>query len=297
MRVLQQNLNHCEVAQDLLMQTVRELKPDLLIISEPYRCLGTKSWVSDPTEKAAIWACGEYPFQETAESTGSGFVRAKLGNIYFYSCYAPPSLSKAEFTSFLDKLVRDAREHFPVVIAGDFNAWAVDWGSRKTNSRGRALLDAMACFDVVLLNSGEEPTYERGERSSVVDLTFVSNSLGRGNCSWRLTDVYNYSDHRLISWEVTTIREKIRLTPKRTNSLGWKTSMFDFDLFRSTLDDRPTRAGDATRKAEEVMRRIAKACDATMPRKSSTNQFPQMYWWNDTIAALRQKCIRARRMA
>lgn len=45
MRVLQVNLNHCEAAHDLLMQTVRELKVDLAIISEPYRHLDTQAWV------------------------------------------------------------------------------------------------------------------------------------------------------------------------------------------------------------------------------------------------------------
>lgn len=92
MRVLQHNLNHCEAAQDLLMQTMRELKTDVLIISEPYRRLGTQPWVSDTTEKAVIWSCGKFPFQDVVNSSKRGFVRAQLGNIYFYS-YAPPSLT------------------------------------------------------------------------------------------------------------------------------------------------------------------------------------------------------------
>ncbi|KMQ89557.1 reverse transcriptase [Lasius niger] len=118
------------------MQTVRELKPDLLIISEPYRRLSAQPWVSDYTGKAVIWSCGEFPFQDVVDSTEMGFVRAKLGNIHFYSCYAPSSLTFDEFTDFLDRLVKDAKEHFPVAIAGDFNAWAVDWGSKETNPRG-----------------------------------------------------------------------------------------------------------------------------------------------------------------
>lgn len=69
MRVVQHNLNHCEAAQDLLMQTVRKLKPDLLIISEPYRQLSAQLWVSDYTGKAVIWSCGEFPFQDVVNST------------------------------------------------------------------------------------------------------------------------------------------------------------------------------------------------------------------------------------
>ena len=131
---------------------------------------------------------------------------AKLDGIYFYSCYAPPSLSPVEFTDFLDLLTEDAKHHFPVAIAGDFNSWAVDCGSRETNPRGQVLLEAMSALDVVLLNSGHEPTFARGGASSIVDLTFVSGNLARGNYSWKVTDIYTASDHRAILWEVSTGR-------------------------------------------------------------------------------------------
>ena len=48
------------------------------------------------------------------------------------------SLEMEEFTDLIDRLVKDARERSPVVIAGDFNAWATDWGRKWTNRRGKA---------------------------------------------------------------------------------------------------------------------------------------------------------------
>lgn len=133
MKVLQHNLNHCEAAQDLLLQTVREQKPDLLIILEPYRRLSTQSWVPDATGKAVIWSCNNLPFQEAVDSTEKYFVRTKVGNIHFYSCYKPPSLTLDEFVEVLDKLIEDVKEHSPVAMSGDFNAWAINWGSKETN--------------------------------------------------------------------------------------------------------------------------------------------------------------------
>ncbi|XP_071581262.1 uncharacterized protein [Temnothorax nylanderi] len=109
MIIVQLNLNHCEAAHDLLMQTVRELKADLAIISEPYRHLTTQPWETDSTAKAVIWSCGKCPFQSTIKSTEAGYVVAKLNGIHFYSCYAPPSLLLAEFTDFLDRLTEDAK--------------------------------------------------------------------------------------------------------------------------------------------------------------------------------------------
>ncbi|GBP06851.1 hypothetical protein EVAR_92758_1 [Eumeta japonica] len=45
------------------------------------------------------------------------FVAASVDGICFYSCYAPPSLSIAEFTDFLDKLTQQRREE--ALLSGD----------------------------------------------------------------------------------------------------------------------------------------------------------------------------------
>jgi len=37
MEVIQINLNHFRAAQDLLLQSVRECKADMAVISEPYK--------------------------------------------------------------------------------------------------------------------------------------------------------------------------------------------------------------------------------------------------------------------
>ncbi|GBP72848.1 hypothetical protein EVAR_48832_1 [Eumeta japonica] len=54
----------------------------------------------------------------------------------------------------------------------------IKWtGAKQTNARGRELLEAFSTLDIVLLNSGDRPTYTKGDASSIVDLTFVSTSL------------------------------------------------------------------------------------------------------------------------
>lgn len=294
LKILQLNLNHCEAAHDLLIQTVRELKPDLALISEPYRHLTRKPWESDSTTKAVIWACGKYPFQSVVNNSETGFVVAKVEGIHFYSCYAPPSLTFGEFVDFLDRLTEDAKQHTHVAIAGDFNSWATDWGSRETNARGEALLEAMSTLDVVLLNSGNKPTFIRGEATSIVDLTFVSSSLVKGNHSWEVMDIYTASDHSAIMWKVSTGQKRKRMNNKTTR-IGWKVSSFDPASFKAGLDTDITRDGCAERKSEDMMRRVSEACDATMPRKRGTNHLPPVHWWNDEIAALRKECLATRR--
>ena len=296
MKILQLNLNHCEAAHDLLMQTVHELEPDLVLIAEPYKHLSTQPWESDSTTKAVIWSCGKFPFQSTVNNSSSGFVAASVDGIRFYSCYAPPSLSIVDFADFLDRLNEDAKQYHPVAIAGDFNAWAVDWGSRRTDVRGGALLEAFTALDVVLLNSGDTPTYAKGDASSIIDLTFVSSSLARGNSNWKVMDIYTASDHNAIIWEITSNQSR-RRSIRQLNAIGWKVKSFDESTMVIALDRDPITGEGAEEKATNLMKRVTQACDASMPRKRGINQRPSVHWWNDHISVLRKECHKKRRIS
>ena len=93
MKILQHNLNNCEEAHDLLTQIVREREIDLVIIADPYTKLNTQASVTDATGITAIWSCKNRSFEDQVDTTQRGFVRVKLGNLHFYSVYAPPSLT------------------------------------------------------------------------------------------------------------------------------------------------------------------------------------------------------------
>lgn len=296
MRILQLNLNHCEAAHDLLMQSVRELELDLVLIAEPYKHLSTQPWESDSTSKAVIWSCGKLPFQNAVDNSNAGFVAVSVEGIRFYSCYAPPSLSTVEFTAFLDQLTEDAKHYHPVAIAGDFNAWAVDWGSKHTNARGKELLEAFSTLDVVLLNSGDTPTYTKGDASSIVDLTFVSSSLARGNLNWKVMDAYTASDHNAILWEILNAQSP-RRSKKQLNTIGWKVKTLDPSALLVALNSDQIIAGCAEEKTKDLMKRVIQACDASMSRRRGMNTRPSVHWWNDHISALRKECHQKRRIS
>lgn len=119
-------------------------------------------------------------------------------------------------------------------------------------------------------------TYSKRNASSVIDLTFVSGGLANGDTRWQVSEVYTRSDHRAITWEVARQQRK-RRTLGEPKILGWKANMFDTDVFRETLDAREMKNQGAARKAEELVKRIAQACDATMPRRREGNPYPEMY--------------------
>ncbi len=131
--ILQLNLNHCEAAQELLSQTVREHRCDIAILSEQYKNISDHSWITDSTGTAAIWVCSQRSIQDSMVALDQGFVWVKVDDIHIYSCYAPRSMEYGDFLNFLDRLVNDARKRRKIVIAGDLNAQAIEWGSVKTN--------------------------------------------------------------------------------------------------------------------------------------------------------------------
>ncbi|EDW38669.1 GL17817 [Drosophila persimilis] len=123
-------------AKDLLLQTVKELKSDLAILSEQYKTDDNEFWATDKTGKASLWACGDDPSKLCNVLAGSGFVRARAGYLWVYSCY----LALESYTRIIEDIAEDARNRGTVLIAGDFNAWAHEWGCQVTNARGRIFL-------------------------------------------------------------------------------------------------------------------------------------------------------------
>ena len=126
-QVVQLNLNHCDTAQQLLYQSAAEWKVDVAILADPYRVpSGNGNWVADKSHTAAIWTTGRYPVQEIVSASEEGFVIARVNGVYFCGCYAPPRWSTEQFSQKVDLMVSKLTGLKPVVIAGDFNAWAVE---------------------------------------------------------------------------------------------------------------------------------------------------------------------------
>lgn len=200
--VTQINLNHCDIAQQLLGQSVAESKCDVAIIAEPYRIPpGDGNWIADNAKTAAIWTTGGHPIQQVVYQADEGFVIAKINEIFICSCYAPPRWTIEQFNQMLDRLIDELSDRSPVIIAGDFNAWAVEWGSRFTSQRGQNLLEALARLNVDLANEGSTSTYRWEGRESIVDVTFCSPALMQ-NMNWRVCEEYTHSDHQAIRYNI-----------------------------------------------------------------------------------------------
>lgn len=127
-------INHCQGTQDLFSKTILEKNIDLAIISKPYRIHGDVIWVKDRTEE--------------------DFIKATMKGTHIYSCFVLPSPTLDEYKQMLSALVVDARGHWPIIIVGDFSAWALEWHSRTTNVGRMCSARDIAELDMVLASGG-----------------------------------------------------------------------------------------------------------------------------------------------
>ena len=275
---------------------MRELKIDVAILSEQYKNIEDScGWLTDISGKAAIWICGKLFIQETPQIQQQGFTWVKVQDLYIFSVYAPPSESQNESENMLVRLVRELQGRQPAILAGDFNAWATEWGSRETNSRSIALLDALAFLNVALLNTGTTPTFETTDgRMSIIDLTFATECIVPNIVGWHVSDDVTRSDHRAILFEIGSLNPPSvhRPRPRR-----WNTRSFNREVFDIWMDKELTLTGSPEDKATQLMSHVAKACDASMTRCGKGNHHRPVYWWNNDIDGLRHECHRARRLA
>ncbi|XP_060665439.1 uncharacterized protein LOC132797704 [Drosophila nasuta] len=292
-RLLQLNLNHCLAAQELLKQTVRELKVDAALLSEPYKRIHSPKYVENTEGKASIWVCGLEQPQLTDVRSSRGFVRARWGNQWLYSCYLAPSLTISEFASVMEEIALDVRGKPQVIIAGDFNAWAEEWGSSRTNARGQTVLEALATLDLALMNHGNQHTFTRAGTGSVIDLAFVSYPIAR-SAKWAISNVYTASYHRAITIDLDHTESP------RANGLqsgkAYKVDTLDPESFAGSFAV-PNWSDNAEVSTELLMRSITDACGASMAvRRSCKRHHVPVYWWNQHIADVRRRCIRSRRI-
>jgi len=186
--VMRLNVNRCAAAQNLLIQTAEKRNIDFMLVSETYVTKrGQSSMIQDESGKRAINFYNSLHVQELAASPMRGVAYVKIKHIHMYSCYAPPSDTPDQFGEFLEALVDHARRRSPMIIAGDFNAWAVEWGSSVSNPRGQAVIDGMGMLDLILLSDGRKTTFNNDRGTSFIEIILSAEGLWVTTTGWSMT--------------------------------------------------------------------------------------------------------------
>ncbi|XP_011258888.1 uncharacterized protein LOC105252923 [Camponotus floridanus] len=297
-RILQCNINHCRIAQDLLAQYVLENKIGVAVISEPYRVGFTLDWISNTNNNVAIhWNPNYIRSSGVKKYEGEYILAVQWQEFCIIACYFPPNCNNDDYSDFLEELDL-ALEEVDItanIVCGDFNSKSRTWGARSTDIRGERLERWMSSKDFRLVNEGSSLTCVRPQGSSIVDLTWATATASRNIDNWKILEEETYSDHKYIHF---TFNEK-KVCTSRKVATRWKSSKMDVDKFQeciewSCINEDKDRYNDPSTAALWLQTSLIEACDYSMPKAKRVNR-KSTYWWNSTIAEKRNTCKKAKR--
>ena len=303
--VLQGNMHRSRAAHDLQVQICSEKNVDIMLVSEQYRDREGPGWYRDELGTAAIWVPDPRTFHVEGHGRGKGFVWVRHRNTHYISVYLTPNQTTEEYKARLDGMEDAIREmQGELLVAGDFNAKAVEWGEGRTDTRGRQILEMASRLELIVLNTGTTSTFRRpGYRETIIDISLASGRLAARTEDWRVIEDYTASDHQYIMFRV---RDGTPTTaPMRRVSPRWNLSKINLEKLSSALEygqralenipnnlSQNARANEIT---DSTMRIIEQACAEAVPRKTTNRTRRPAYWWTSEIADLRKRCLRLRR--
>lgn len=299
-KILQLNMHRGKTADSLLSQIAIEQCADVMIISEQYLNKDNDTWFDDETGTAAIWIPRTDTFKPKKSGKRNGFVWVQLDEITLVSCYLTPSDNINEFHAKLEAIEDEIRcMDGQVIVAGDFNARAVEWGSRSTNSRGRSILQMAARTGLIVANAGCVPTFRRpGCEGTIPDITLASESLTNKIKDWKVLEIYTASDHQYITYSLQTGRTVTNRTATKSTR-KWNVNRLNETSLKGEIDrqlETSQIVGDARAVARQTMHIITRGCNKAMPKlKEPRGNKIAVYWWNNTIDELRRTCLKLRR--
>lgn len=106
----------------------------------------------------------EVPINSRFETVG-----ALLNNILYIALYNPGkfNIQEADITNLLEA-------HPKTIVIGDFNCRSTDWGDYTSNTNGKRLANICQNKDYLILTP-DEPTFYRGQSSSIIDIAIAKN--------------------------------------------------------------------------------------------------------------------------
>lgn len=160
-----------------------------------------------------------------------------------------------------------------MIIGGDFNAKAIDWGMPKTDSRGRRILEMAARFGVTVGNEGSTSTFRRpGCKGTIPDITMTRDNTASSLRNWKVMEDFTGSDHQYILFNVAEDREG----QSQNNWPRWNLNKLDKDKFLTAIATNKETVlkskGNVDQTIGTAMKLIKSACDIAMPRKKDISQ-------------------------
>ena len=119
------------------MQTARERRADVLLISEQHKWSESSAWYQDALRRAGILVLSPDLSIGDFLETDAGLVWVEVAGERVYSCYFSPNDPLEIFETqilLLQESLREARGRS--LITGDFSSKSPEWGEARLDRRG-----------------------------------------------------------------------------------------------------------------------------------------------------------------
>ncbi|CAF4935806.1 unnamed protein product [Pieris macdunnoughi] len=180
------------------------------------------------------------------------------------------------------------REKLELIIAADSNAHHTLWGNANTNARGENMLNFILSNNLILANSGSEPTFINARSQTIIDLTLITVGLSDQIHDWHVSSELSCSDHRWIRFAIKgdLPKPQPRRIPRRTDSAKFH-KLVSSEIVKLTL---PTiiDAQDIDKHANNLtsllLTSYEQSCPLTVPRWGGKQN-----WWCPELERNRRK--------
>ncbi|XP_035723442.1 uncharacterized protein LOC118442207 [Vespa mandarinia] len=307
MRVLQGNLNRSRTEHHLLAQLCFEKKADIVLISEQYQDRAGVGWFADELGTAAIWIPHPRLIHVSDQGSGRGDVWVRHNSTTYVSVYFTPNDRIDDFQIKLDDL-EDALQEIQgdLIVAGDLNAKALEWGEARPDSRGRRIMEVASRLDLSVFNTASTSTFRwPGYRETIPDVSLVNEHLMARVADWQVIEDYTGSDYQYILFDVHDRRPAV--TCVKCDPPRWNIARMEREMLSSVIEEglRSQQSTSASLSppaqtrliSAATMQLIQMACAIAVPKNGTKRQRRPVYWWTNEIADLRKKCLKLRRLA
>ncbi|XP_056647428.1 uncharacterized protein LOC130452134, partial [Diorhabda sublineata] len=284
LRVAQLNMNRCRAAHDLMTKEISEGLIDVILGQEPNRKIEFKDYCDIDCD-SFINLNKKIPV--ITHVVGKGFVGVELEDFYLISCYFSPNGEIDDFSVLLREMEAIIKkEGKEVIIAGDLNAKNLAIGSDNYNTRGKIFEDWIAQNQMVVLNTGDSPTFVGAAGCSRIDFTIATSRISKRVVKWRVDEeTENLSDHRNIRFNIQNVPYG-KLTSGSQES-GWKIIPEKMKNFTGDIKNKlQGQCYDPEALIEVIISVINKHFRKV---NTSIRRRTPVYWWNSEISEKRKE--------
>lgn len=286
MGIIQANVGRSRGSHDMAQKVAMGVKAEIIVVCEPNKgVIKNWGWIRDNSEDVAVRFLNKGIKVRKIEKR-QGFLSVDFEDWRLVACYASPNASQEAFSTQMEALMTVVQAGGNnTVLVGDFNAKAREWGSARTDARGREILEHVARLGLIIINDGLLPTFVRGASTSYIDLTMASGTMARRLSNWRVLDEESLSLHKFVAFEVAAGAARIAPGP------GGPT-ILNKEVFRTRLLQHLELNADASPEACRVA-----LIEASRTNKRNVPRRRAPYWWSEEVENAKRNCDHARRVA